>query len=180
MAIEEEKLDFARRMADGIIDKLGIPADITVQEKKGKLSLDIKTPEPGRLIGRKGRSLWYLEYLLNRLVGHEFEDAPSVVIDVDGYRQSDGEEPAENQEQSPAEETKGRPAKKNKLQQFAVDAAKEVKRWGEPKTIGPYDPDDCQAVVDILEKEDGIVIESQEDSAGDKPRKKITIRAKDE
>ncbi|MFW6414290.1 MAG: hypothetical protein ACOCZS_03205 [Verrucomicrobiota bacterium] len=180
MAIEEEKLNFAINMAENIIDKLGIPAEITGREQNDKIVLDISTSEPGRLIGRKGRSLWYLEYLLNRLAGHGLENPPPVVVDVDGYRRSDEKSEAKKPEKETVKDSPKTTGKNEKLQQFAIDAAKEVKRWGETKTIGPYDPEDYQNIVDVLEKQSGIFVESKTESEGDQTKQKITIRAVDE
>ena len=64
-----------------------------------RLRLNIRTRDPGRLIGRDGRTLDEIEYLLNRLVerGEEGETpdpahphaAPRLVVDVEGYRRKE-------------------------------------------------------------------------------------------
>jgi len=60
-----------------------------------RLRLNIRTRDPGRLIGRDGRTLDEIEYLLNRLVDREEEQeghaqhGPRIVVDVEGYRRKE-------------------------------------------------------------------------------------------
>ena len=179
MALPQEQLEFTRKTAQQIISKLGIPSEIETEEKEeGRITLTVNTEQPGRIIGRKGRSLWYLEYLLNRILGHKFETSPFVSVEVDGYKNSD-QRPA-TKTVTPSRESKKDEDEKLKLEQFAKDAAKEVKRWGETKTIGPYNAYERQVVHQILEKEDGITSESDPEAPEDATKKKIVIYALDD
>ena len=60
-----------------------------------RLRLNIRTRDPGRLIGRDGRTIDEIEYLLNRLVDHEEEgeasvhQTPRIIVDVEGYRRKE-------------------------------------------------------------------------------------------
>ena len=181
MALPKEQLEFTRDTAQQIISKLGIPSEIETEEKEeGRITLTINTEQPGRIIGRKGRSLWYLEYLLNRILGHKFETSPFVSIEVDGYKNSAPQpQSAPKTEETPQETTK-EDDEKHKLEKFASDAAKEVKRWGETKSIGPYNSYERQVIHKTLEKEDGITAESDKNAPEDAAKKKIFIYAIDD
>src|SRR5687767_4155268 len=63
---------------------------VTVEEHMMEegLLLDVKTDDAGRLIGRQGQTLSELQYILNRLLFHQDQSAPKVMVDVGGYRAS--------------------------------------------------------------------------------------------
>ena len=50
--------------------------------------LNIRTRDPGRLIGRDGRTLEDLQYLLNRMIDRGSETS-RVIVDVEGYREKE-------------------------------------------------------------------------------------------
>ncbi|SDU01442.1 spoIIIJ-associated protein [Verrucomicrobium sp. GAS474] len=58
-----------------------------------RLRLNIRTRDPGRLIGRDGRTLDEVEYLLNRLIDRDEEgdvhQTPRIIVDVEGYRRKE-------------------------------------------------------------------------------------------
>jgi spoIIIJ-associated protein len=86
----------------------------------GDLTLDVKTEESGRLIGRQGQTLADLQYIVNRILFQQDHSAPKVMLDVGGYR-------------SQAREA---------LVKKAKDAADKVRRWGdivELEPMGSYD-----------------------------------------
>ena len=64
--------------------------DATVAEHhlEEGLLLDVKSEDAGRLIGRQGQTLSELQYILNRLLFHQDQAAPKVMVDVGGYRAS--------------------------------------------------------------------------------------------
>jgi len=59
-------------------------------------------------------------------------------------------------------------------ERLAVDAAKEVRRWGEPKTMGPYPARERRAIHQALKAVPEVEAESGPDLGGN--RKTITIR----
>lgn len=61
--------------------------------------------------------------------------------------------------------------------QMALDTAKEVKRWGAPKTIGPFNAVERRAIHLALKEVTGIVAESGPDLGGN--RKAVTVRVAD-
>ena len=68
--------------------------DATVEEhllEEGPL-LEVKTDDPGRLIGRKGQTLVALQYITNRIIFQHDQTAPKVLIDVANYRSQAREE----------------------------------------------------------------------------------------
>ncbi len=62
--------------------------EVTVEEHQldEGLLLDVKTEDPGRLIGRQGQTLTALQYILNRMLFRQDSETPKVTVDVGGYR----------------------------------------------------------------------------------------------
>ena len=155
----------------GLVERLGFQAEAEIGDVNDGVTLRVTTPEPGRLIGRKGHSLDSLEYLLNRIVSHRYgNDFPRIRIDVDGYEQKAASPDAAK----PAKEPPAR-EKPNKVEQLTLDAAKEVKMWGEQKQLGPFNAKELEMVRNVCNDDPEITIDVQEDSGRDKTR--VTVRA---
>lgn len=125
MAATEEQ---AKKSADTLttmLQHLGLDATVEDIDGEGDITLKLRAEDPGRIIGRKGQYIDSLEFLLNRLLRQKGTFFPRVNVSVDGY------------ERRPrAREGRGAdPAETERLEQLARDTAKEVKRWGEPKTL---------------------------------------------
>jgi len=102
--------------------------------------LDVKTDDPGRLIGRQGQTLSDLQYITNRLLFQEDQNAPKVMVDVGGYR------------------TQAREA----LVKKAKDAAEKVRRWGDVVELEPLSAFDRRIVHQALKDDPDIETHSVE------------------
>ena len=69
-----------------VLELLGFQAAVEEQHIEDGLLLDIKTNDSGRLIGRQGQTLADLQYIVNRMLFQQDQDAPRVTVDVGGYR----------------------------------------------------------------------------------------------
>jgi spoIIIJ-associated protein len=167
MSLSKEQTTEAVTVLQQMIDLLGLTARVSVLDESDNVVLGVESEEPGRLIGRKGRDLESLQYLLNRVLGQKYGEMQPVMIDVDGY-------------QTRPPRGRGRPSSdaENKVRQRAIDAAKEAKRWGTPKTIGPLNAAERRIVHTTLRDDRTITTESgPEDERG---MKKITITVVDD
>ena len=109
-----------KEILEKILGTLGFAATVEEHTLDGDLTLDVKTEESGRLIGRQGQTLADLQYVVNRIVFQQDQSAPKVMLDVGGYR------------------AQAREALITK----AKDAANKVRRWGdavELEPLGSYD-----------------------------------------
>lgn len=70
-----------------ILGHLGFVFEITEREEKEGVFLEVHTRDPRRLIGRDGRVLEELQFLVNRLTSEAEEERERVIIDVEGYRE---------------------------------------------------------------------------------------------
>ncbi len=98
-----------------ILRHMGFETQIEEQQLEDGLTLDVKTEESGRLIGRQGQTLADLQYLLNRMLFQADTSAPKVTVDIGGYRAQARDE----------------------LITKAKEAAEKVKRWGDVVELEP-------------------------------------------
>ena len=103
-----------------LLKHLGFEATVDEHQLEDGILLDVKTEDSGRLIGRQGQTLADLQYIVNRILFQQDQQAPKVMLDVGGYR-------------SQAREA---------LVKKALEAAEKVRRWGdavELEPMGSYD-----------------------------------------
>jgi spoIIIJ-associated protein len=123
-----------------ILDTLGFQATIEEQPFEDGLVLDVKTEDSGRLIGRQGQTLGDLQYLVNRMLFKQDENAPKVTVDVGGYRAQERE----------------------KLVKRAQEAAEKVRRWGDVVELEPLNAFDRRIVHHTLKDDPDVVTQSVE------------------
>lgn len=70
-----------------VIQRMGIEATITsATGENGAVSIKVESPDSAILIGRKGRSLESLQYLMNRMAPRtEGDEGERITIDIEGY-----------------------------------------------------------------------------------------------
>lgn len=89
-----------RETLEIMLGHLGLSFIIEEEERPAGRTLHIRTPDAARLIGRNGRVLDDLQYLLNRMISHE-EDSPArIIVDVENYRQQQIEQMLEQVRQA--------------------------------------------------------------------------------
>ncbi|MCA9678102.1 MAG: KH domain-containing protein [Kofleriaceae bacterium] len=82
--VTEKACDFLM----GVLDRMGIAADIDVKEEDDKIVLEIQTANPDVVIGRKGQVVDALQHLVGKVVFRERsgEKGKPFVVDAGGYR----------------------------------------------------------------------------------------------
>ena len=167
--MNENLLANARDILTAMLSRLGTTADVTIITDAPEPKLDLKSEQAGRLIGRKGQNLESLELVLNRILRrHQLdeENTPWVVIEVDGYSVP---------HKSPERHGRLQKEEAQRLEAMALDMAKEVKYWGEPKVIGPFRPAE-RRIIHLTLRNDPAVETISETEADENGCKRITIR----
>ena len=75
-----------KEVLDTILGHLGFVVEIEEELREGHLILQIRTNVPQRLIGRREETLESLQFLVNRLLISQNNEAPRVVLDVEHHR----------------------------------------------------------------------------------------------
>ena len=144
-----------KSILENMLNHLGFDASVEETALDSGSLLNVKTEDdPGRLIGRQGRTLSDLQYLTNRLLIEQDDEAPKVTVDVGNYR-------TENREE---------------LVQKAKAAAEKARRWGEVVEMEPMNAFDRRVVHQALEEAEDVTTESIE--VEDTNRKMILVRPK--
>ena len=135
-----------KEILEKILGTLGFAATVEEHTLDGDLTLDVKTDESGRLIGRQGQTLADLQYIVNRILFQADQSAPKVMLDVGGYR-------------SQAREA---------LVKKAKDAADKVRRWGDAVELEPMNAFDRRTVHQALRDDPDVETHSAEVEGTDK------------
>lgn len=123
-----------------LLELLGFPATVEEHKNEDGVTLDVKTDDSGRLIGRQGQTLADLQYIANRLLFQQDQNSPKVTVDVAGYR-------------SQAREA---------LVKKAKEAAEKVRRWGDIVELEPLSAFDRRVVHQALKDDPDIETQSVE------------------
>ena len=131
----------AKNILENMLTRLGFDADVEETPMDSGSLLNVKTEDdPGRLIGRQGRTLSDLQYLTNRLLIVQDQEAPKVTVDVGNYR-------TENRAD---------------LVKQAQAAAEKARRWGEVVEMEPMNAFDRRVVHQTLSDAGDVTTESIE------------------
>ena len=123
-----------------LLETLGFSTTVEEHILDDGVLLDVKTEDSGRLIGRQGLTLADLQYITNRLLFQQDQNAPKAMVDVGGYR-------------SQAREA---------LVKKAKDAAEKVRRWGDAVELEPMGAFDRRIVHQAIKDDPDIETHSVE------------------
>lgn len=82
----EGKVEYVRSVLEGILFRMGVEATVVGEEGEGDIRLDIKGDNSGLLIGKHGRTLDSLQYVVNKVYQRRFGEGERVVLDTENYR----------------------------------------------------------------------------------------------
>ncbi len=137
-----------------LLRHMGFEVQIDEHQLDDGLTLDVKTEESGRLIGRQGQTLADLQYLLNRMIFQADPSAPKITVDVGGYRAQAREE----------------------LVKRALEAAEKVRKWGDVVELEPMNAYERRIVHNALREDAEVETHSVEVEGTSK--KAILLRPK--
>jgi spoIIIJ-associated protein len=170
----EEQKDKAVKTLGMMLDYLSLDANVRGEEKNERIALKISSDEPGRIIGKNGQNLENLQYILNLIMYNKDREFPRIILDIDGY--SKGRERNFKGERRERGSRRGHNGgiSEDALKQQALDAGKEVKRWGESITLPLMNPHDRRIIHMTLKDDAELTTESE----GEGTMKKVVISLK--
>ena len=147
--ILEEWIENSKQLLLGLLERMGVHAEVEGFLKEGDLCLEIKGDQEGMLIGKNGRTLEALQILINRMITKRVKESVRVVLDINHYRER----------------------RADSLIKMATRLGEEAKMTGRIVTIGPYNAHD-RRIIHIALQDDSSV---QTQSMGDGDLKEISI-----
>ncbi len=122
---EDEVLSISRRTLEDILALIPMEgAQVKAEIADGAVKLSIDGDKTGLLIGRKGRTLDALQFIVNKIVSKNLDKKVQVVIDSEDYRQR----------------------RKDYLVQMAVDMGEKARKSKKPVATGLLNPHDRRIV----------------------------------
>lgn len=85
-ANDPTKAPRALEVLQGLLENLDVVADVTVDETREQILLNIRTDDRDTVIGRDGEVLSALQFLVNKIVNRFPEGRKLVVLDAEGFR----------------------------------------------------------------------------------------------
>jgi spoIIIJ-associated protein len=153
-AAVEEQGELARDLVSGLLERIGLDADVEVNEADGVTYVDVwgatSDDDMGLLIGRHGRSLDALQELVRAHVQRQTFSRCFVQVDVEDYRKR----------------------RRRTLQQRARQLGRKVRKSGRSEALEPMSPYERKIVHDAVGELGGLETESE----GEEPRRRVIIR----
>lgn len=127
----ETELSLAKETLQTILDLIPMETKVAAQRVDGNINLNIEGDNSGLLIGRRGRTLDALQFIVNKIVNKTLERKVRVVVDSERYRRR----------------------RSDSLRQLALRMGEKAKRIGKPVTTSPMNPAD-RRIVHLALKDD--------------------------
>jgi spoIIIJ-associated protein len=141
----------AKQRLEELVSFFGANVDVEAEVTDGGIELNISaSPSTPRLIGHRGETLRAIEYLLGQMIKRIDPEAPRVLVDIAGYKQS----------------------RKESLQEMAQEIATRVKESGAEEELKPMNPAERRIVHIALREIDGVETESR----GEGPTRRIIVK----
>ena len=123
---------FAEETLRKILELIPLEATVHAENSNGKISLLIEGDRSGLLIGRKGKTLDALQFIVNKIVNKALDRKISVVVDSENYRKR----------------------REEVLTEMALRMGEKAKRIKKPVTTSPLNPHE-RRIIHLALKEDG-------------------------
>jgi spoIIIJ-associated protein len=149
---DEIGLALAKETLENILALIPVETSVIADQIDGNIALNIEGDTSGLLIGRKGKTLDALQFIVNRIVNKTLDRRTRVVVDSENYRQR----------------------RRDSLTQMALRMGDKAKRIGKPVTTNPLNPRE-RRIIHLALKEDGRL---HTKSKGEGLLKKVVISPK--
>jgi spoIIIJ-associated protein len=145
----EEGIETARQILMGLLEKMEINAESHGSLMGKDIYLEIRSDQQRILIGRDGRILDSLQFLINRMVNKRLKEPVRVILDINDYRKKRGED----------------------LKKMAIRSGEKAKLSGFSLTMGPFNAFD-RRIIHLALQEDPLL---RTESLGEGEMKRIKI-----
>jgi spoIIIJ-associated protein len=142
----------AKQILEGILALIPVETSVSIKQSDGKISLNIEGDSSGILIGRKGKTLDALQYIVNMAVNKTSEKKIRIEIDSENYRQKRVES----------------------LTQLALKIGDKAKKFKKPFTTSLLNPQERRIVHLALKEDENLETMSR----GEGILKKVVIKPK--
>ena len=146
--------DIATAFLNDVFDKMNLEVEILCEmnEEEEVLNIELKGPEMGVLIGKRGQTLDSLQYLTNLAVNRKAEEHVKIKIDTEDYRRR----------------------RKETLENLAKNVAYKVKRTKRPVSLESMNPYERRIIHSTLQGDKYVTTHSE----GEEPYRHVVVTLK--
>ena len=150
-----ETAERAEKFLMDVLEAMDLKATVSMEENKEERTLDIDLAgdDMGVLIGKRGQTLDFLQYLVSLVVNKGEDDYIRVKVDTENYRQR----------------------RKDTLENLAKNIASKVRRTGKPVTLEPMNPYERRVIHSALQNDRYVETHSE----GEEPFRKVVVSLKE-
>lgn len=134
----EERLEIAKKLTSGLLQRMGVETEVEGFLREGELYIEVKSNQEGILIGKHGRTLDSLQFLINRMINKELKEPVRIVLDINHYKER----------------------RADFLKTMAIRLGENAKRTGREITIGPFSAHERRIIHITLQENPSLKTES--------------------
>jgi len=150
----EDVGDITKECLMNILNKMNIDAEIKdLKEGEAKVYIELESKKnSGLIIGRKGKTLEALQFILNLMINHKTRSEKKIILDIEAYR-----------------------AKRERaIKKMSREIAYKVNKTGKPWTLEPMNPFERRLIHLTLQNDTRVVTRSE----GQGIYRKVTVLPK--
>ena len=149
---KKKKVEKATSFLKEMINQLGYQVEYFIREEQGFVIINIRGKSAGKLIGKRGETLYAIQYLVNIVANRNDDNNVKFLIDIEDFRKQ----------------------REKTLSNLAIKLAGQVKATGEAVALEPMNPLERKIIHVALQKDSAITTTSE----GEEGRRHIVISLK--
>jgi spoIIIJ-associated protein len=124
----------------GILTKMGIEGNVRdLKEGENKVYIELESKYSGLIIGKRGKTLEALQFIVNLIVNHQTKTEKKIILDIEAYR-----------------------AKRERaLRKMSREIAIKVIRTGKPWVLEPMNPFERRLIHLTLQNDSRVITKSE-------------------
>jgi len=132
--------ELTKEIITTMLEKMGIEGAVSdVKEAESKVYIELSSAKSGLIIGKKGKTLEAMQFLVNLMVNHQTKTEKKIILDIEAYR-----------------------AKREKaLRKLSREVALKVIRTGKPWTLEPMNPFERRLIHLTLQNDSRVTTKSE-------------------
>jgi spoIIIJ-associated protein len=139
VATSPEALAVAKETLLAILARMGIEAQVTVEDTPEAISLTLQGADEGLLIGKRGQTLDALQYIVNKILSKQGRENKQVIVDTEDYRKK----------------------REEALVSLAEKVSQKVRKTKKPVTLGNMTARERRIIHLTLQNDDSVVTKSR-------------------
>ncbi len=145
-----ETLAAAKETLQEILAKMGIEAQVTVEDTPEAVSMTLQGVDEGLLIGKRGQTLDALQYIVNKILSKQGREKKQVIVDTEDYRKK----------------------REEALVALAEKVSQKVRKTRKPITLGNMTARERRIIHLTLQNDDSVITKSR----GEGLNRKIIVK----